>query len=57
MEVKAYQRVVSMMMEWFWKNCEKLQSVDGQRAIGVPQVSGRGAFAVMSSGIELRGKK
>jgi hypothetical protein len=53
----THQSVVSKMAECELKKVNGLQPVADQNAIGVPHVSGSGALAVMSAGIELRGKK
>ena len=45
------------MAECVLKKVNGLQPAAGQNARGVPHLLGRGAFAVMSEGIELRGKK
>jgi hypothetical protein len=50
------QRVVSKIAEWFWKNWNGLQVLAGQNALGVPQRSGMGAFAVISVGMLFREK-
>ena len=52
----TYQRVVSKMAECELKNWEGLQSVAGQKAMGVPQLSESGALAEMSDGMLFRGK-
>lgn len=44
------------MAEWVLKKVNGLQPAEDQDARGVPQLSGSGALAVMSDGIELRGK-
>ena len=48
---------MSKIAMWDLKYADGSQFVAGQSAIGAPQLSGSGAFAVMSTGIELRGKK
>ena len=52
----TYQRVVSKMAECELKNVEGAQSVAGQKAMGLPQLSGSGSPEEMSEGILLRGK-
>lgn len=44
------------MAECESKNLNGAQSVTGQKAMGVPQLSGRGALAEMSDGTLFRGK-
>jgi hypothetical protein len=44
-------KVVSKMTPWFWKNWNGLQLLAGQNALGVPQLSGTGAPAVISDGM------
>ena len=53
----TYHNVVSKIAEWELKNWNGLHVDAGQKPIGWPQVSGRGALAVMSLGIEFLGKK
>jgi hypothetical protein len=52
----TYQSVVSKIAEWFWKKVDGLQLDADQKAIGVPQLPGLGASALMSEGICPRGK-
>lgn len=48
---------MSKIAEWSWKKVDGLQELAGHWAMGRPQPLGCGAPAVMSAGIELRGKK
>ena len=50
------QRVVSKICTWSLKNVAGAQSVAGQCASGLPHPSGTGVLAVMSLGMEERGK-
>ena len=53
---RTYHRVVSKIAECESKNLNGAQSVAGQKAMGVPQLSGSGALAEMSEGMLFRGK-
>lgn len=48
---------MSKIAEWLTKNWNGAQEVAGHLACAAPQLSGRGAPAVMSEGIALAGKK
>lgn len=52
----TYHNVMSKMAWWSEKKVDGLQLEAGKFAIGVPHVLGCGAFAVMSEGMEFRGK-
>jgi len=39
------------MAPWFWKNWNGLQPLAGKNALGVPQLEGTGACAVISDGM------
>ena len=52
----THHRVVSKIAECESKNLNGAQSVAGQKAMGVPQLSGSGALAEMSDGTLFRGK-
>lgn len=49
--------MVSKIAECVLKKVKGLQAVAGQNAMGVPHLLGKGALAVISEGIWLRGKK